>query len=320
MLPRQLNCKMFALIPGECYQQAIWWRWTFRAFKILHLKYKPSLQKAFHVFTSRHNFTATQPVQIQIIRLFYKHFTPLGPSARSLRGCGFHWTWEKQFYKGHVLMFSLWHVVKCSGKRGHETCRGDGGNEKMTDKRKPGRARRGRRGGNLTSSHCGALTRQVGKVEEACEATASQFSHFINAHAHAHAFADWCPRGHASTWHFIHIQMSSPIHSPPPLQSMLHLVKPLCGYRQRSDVYAAARGRPGNISRLDDNGRQVAANKRHEVSNYSSAFNCWNPNAGLIHLKQAGPSDANIWFPLARANALMKDLSHSTSGNSSRQT
>lgn len=57
-------------------------------------------------------------------------------------------------------MFSLWRVVKCSGERGHETCRGDGGNEKMTDKRKQGRGRRGRRGGNLTSSHCGALTRK----------------------------------------------------------------------------------------------------------------------------------------------------------------
>lgn len=116
VLPRQLNCKMFALIPGECYQQTIWQKRPFRAFKILHLKHKTLFQKAFHMFMSSQNFVfghnikrqhCPQPVHIQIIRLFYKHFTPFGPSPCSLKGCGFHWTWEKQFYKVYVLMFSF---------------------------------------------------------------------------------------------------------------------------------------------------------------------------------------------------------------------
>lgn len=167
-------------------------------------------------------------------------------------------------------MFSLWHVVKRGGKRGHA----------LTTLWSINTERRGR-----------------GKWRKHARCLPLYFLILLmQTHTHMHLLTR-AHGGQASIWHFIHIQMSSPIHSPPPLQSMLHLVKPLCRYRQRSDVCAAARGRPGNISRLDDNGRQVAADKRHEVSNYSSVFNCWDPNVGLIHLNKPGQVTQTFDFP-----------------------
>lgn len=185
-------------------------------------------------------------MQIQIIRLFYKHFTPFGPSSCSLKGCEFSTEREKSSFTGRTFWcFLLRHVVKCGGKRGHEICRGDGGNEKKKRQIRGNGAEvgGGRRGGNfIPLRSINTETRERGKWRKHAR---RWLLYSVDANAHSHAFADSRPWGRASIRHFIHIQMSSPIHSPPPLQSMLHLVKPLCSSGQKERRMGSSEGAAG---------------------------------------------------------------------------
>lgn len=69
---------------------------------------------------------------------------------------------------------------------------------------------------------------------------------WLQTHKHRFVLLQW----HPSIWNFIHIQMSSLIHTllfPPPLGSMLHFVKPLRGYWQTRDVKPEGRMFPSNL-------------------------------------------------------------------------